>query len=109
MEDRNVTSGRDILARLFWMMIGPMLLALFAYLIIKTGNGWLTGFDFAFLGVAAAMMLARWLEFRGGHAKTAEGEPATPAHLRRYLIGVAVLGLAVWVIANIIGNYVLSG
>ncbi len=108
MQDKDSASLGDILARLVWMMIGPVLLALFGYLIIKTGNGWLTGPDFAFIGVLAGMMLARWLEFRGGHAQTAEGQPATPEHLRRYLIGVAVLGVAGWVIANIFGNFVLA-
>ena len=89
MQDKNTATLGDVLARLFWMMFGPILLAVFAYLIIKTGNGWLTRFDFAFLAILGGVILARWLEFRGGNPRTAEGEPATAAHLRRYVIAVA--------------------
>jgi hypothetical protein len=104
--DRGATL-REVLIRLYWMMLGPLLLALLAYVVIKTGNGWVTGADIGFLAVLAGLLLARWLEFRGGNPRTAEGEPATPAHLRRYVIGAATVGLAVWVGANILGNYVL--
>jgi len=98
----------DVLARLLWIMVGPVFLAVFGYWIIKTGNGWFTPADFAFLGILAAMIVARWLEFRGGHPKTAEGEPATAAHLRRYAIGAAVVGLSLWVAVNLVANHVLT-
>lgn len=90
------------------MMVGPILLALMAFLVVKTGNGWLTGADAGFLGILAAIMLARWLEFQGGHPQTADGEPATRTHLRRFLLGGTAIGLSVWMIANILGNYVLA-
>ncbi len=96
-----------ILGRVFWMMLGPMLLVLMTFMIATTGNGWLTHADFGFLGILVAIMIARWLEFRGGNPQTAEGQPATPAHLRRYLIAVVVLGLGLWVMANVVGNYLL--
>jgi hypothetical protein len=108
MQDHNATSLGDILTRIFWMLLGPLLLAMFAHLIITLGNGWFTGADFGFLAVLAGMMLARWLEFRGGHPQTADGQPATPGHLRRFLLGVAVIGFTLWVIANILANYVLA-
>jgi hypothetical protein len=34
---------------------------------------------------------------------TATGEPATTEHLRRYFLGAATLGLAVWIVANLPG------
>lgn len=108
MHDRYRASMGEVLARLFWIFVGPLALAVLAFAIVKTGNGWLTGPDFAFLGLLAGVMLARCLEFRGGHAQTADGEPATPAHLRRYLVGATLIGLAVWVVANVIGNNVLG-
>ena len=67
--DRGATL-RDVLTRLYWMMLGPLLLALLAYVVIKTGNGWLTGADIGFLAVLAGLLLARWLEFRGGNDTT---------------------------------------
>jgi hypothetical protein len=94
-------------ARIFWMMIGPMTLAILAYNIGTHGGGWLTGLDIAYLIVLAAI-LARWLEFRSGQGQTAEGQPLTAADLRRYLILTSVLGFAVWVGMNIIGNVWLA-
>jgi predicted cobalt transporter CbtA len=90
------------------MMFGPPLLAVFDFLVVKTGNGWLTVMDAGFLAVLFGLILARWLEFRSGSPQPAEGQPATPEHLRRYIIGVIVIGLVVWVVANILGNYVMT-
>lgn len=97
-----------ILCRVFWLMLGPLLLVVLTFMIATTGNGWLTPADVGFLGILVALMIARWLEFRGGNPQTAEGEPATPAHLRRYLIVVVAFGLGLWIVANIVGNYVLA-
>lgn len=108
MANEETTSVLAILCRVFWMLLGPMFLGLTAFLVIRVGNGWLTIADFAYLAVLGGMMLARWLEFQLGRPLTAEGEPATPGHLRRYLIGLGVIGLAVWVIANVIGNHALA-
>lgn len=108
MTHDDTASFGGIVARLFWMMVGPLLLLGLAYAIVKSGEGWLTAADLGFLGVLAGVMLARWLEFRGGNPRTADGEPATPAHLRRYLIGAALIGLGAWVIANLIANNVLA-
>lgn len=102
------TSPLVALSRVFWMMVGPLALAGLAAAIIKVGTGWLTALDLAFLAVLGGMLLARWLEFRGGDPQTATGEPATLTHLRRYLLFALVLGLTVWVVANFVGNHWLS-
>ena len=102
------TSPLVILARVYWMMLGPLLLALLAFTIIDRGNGWFTPADLAFLVVLGGLLLARWLEFRGGNPQTSTGEPATPAHLRRYVCGAVLLGFAAWGVANLLGNHWLS-
>jgi len=53
------------------------------------------------------MILGKWLEFRGGSPETSTGEPATAADLHCYILMVVTAGPVVWVIANILGNYVL--
>jgi hypothetical protein len=98
----------EMFSRGFWMMLGPMLLVPFTYKIIEHGNGWLTVFDLAFLGTILAMILARGFEFYKGRPRTAEGEPATFGHLRRYLIGLLIVAAAVWIVANVLGNYVFD-
>lgn len=94
-----------ILGRLLWMLLGPLALGVFAITIIKTGNGWITGADIAFLLVLGLMLLGRWLEFQGGNPQTADGQPATRQHLVRYLFFGATAGLGLWVLANLFGNY----
>ncbi|HXG10472.1 MAG TPA: hypothetical protein VNK04_11985 [Gemmataceae bacterium] len=102
------TSPLAVLGRLTWMMFGPLALLLAAWGVVSKGGGWLTTADLAYLAVLAAMLLGRWLEFRGGSPQKATGEPATPADLRRYVIFTLVIGLGVWVVANLLGNYWLA-
>lgn len=98
----------EMACRAFWMMLGPMLLVPLTFKIVEYGNGWLTAFDFAFLSIVAGMLLARGFEFFKGHPRTADGAPATPAHFRKYALGVLALGIPIWIAANVLGNYVLT-
>lgn len=97
-----------LFGRVFWMMLGPLLLAVSAFAIVSSEDGWLAFSDFAFLVILTLMLAARWLEFRGGDPQRATGEPATPADLTRYLMVTPIVGLAIWAIANVIGNGSLS-
>jgi hypothetical protein len=109
MTPKPTTSLLVLASRVFWMMLGPILLAALTFNIIRKGNGWFTPYDFAFLAVLGVLLLARWLEFRGGSPQTATGEPASPGDLRRYVLGAILLGLGLWVFANLLGNHWLAG
>ena len=85
------------------MMVGPITLCVLALSIAEQRGGWLTLTSLAYLAVLGGTILGRWLEFRVGHPMTATGEPATTEHLRRYFLGAATLGLAVWIVANLPG------
>jgi hypothetical protein len=87
-------------ARIFWMFVGPVLLVMIAFSIARSGE--LSVADLVYFGVLGGIILARWAEFRGGSPQTAEGEPATPAHLRRYAVTALSVGLAVWVVARLV-------
>lgn len=102
------TRSSAALARVYWMLLGPMALALAAFSIVKAGPGWLNPADIAYFALLAAVLAARCLEFRAGSPQTAEGEPATPADLRRYLIATSVIGLAIWVFLNLLANLWLA-
>lgn len=103
------TSLLALLGRVFWMMIGPLSLILFAFSIVRTGSGWLTALDVGYLVVLGGMLLARWHEFHRGSAKTVDGQRATPADWRHYVQTVVPLGLVTWIAANVIGNHLLDG
>jgi hypothetical protein len=93
-----------VLGRLFWMMLGPFALAITAFSITERRDGWCSPLDGIYFVVLGGVFLGRWLEFRSGRPLTAAGEPATPAHLRRYALVLGLVGLGVWVVANLVGN-----
>jgi multisubunit Na+/H+ antiporter MnhB subunit len=100
------TPGYAGFARIYWMVVGPMLLAMTAFKIASQGGGWFTSTTLVFFLVLGVLPLSRWAEFRGGSPQTAEGDPATPAHLRRYVVVVFLLGVVVWIAANAIGTLI---
>jgi hypothetical protein len=99
-------SALVLLGRTIWIMFGPMLLTANLFFIL-TMHGWRTAADIAFLVTLVAMILGRCLEHLGGKPQTSTGEPSTPADLRRYILFTAVGGLALWLVANLIANYLL--
>lgn len=102
-----ITSVLVLFGRLMWMMLGPILLVVTTYAIVKSGS-WFTLWDAAFCGVVALMIAGRWVEQRSGAARTATGEPATVRHFRRYVRVLLPLTVGVWVAANVVGNYILA-
>ena len=98
-----------VLGRLFWLMAGPLGLVLTLYFIVTSGTGWTTLADLIYFLLLGGMVLGRWLEFRGGNPRDSLGEPVTAADLRRYALKVALVGPAVWVAANVLGNHVFAG
>ena len=107
MAGSNTTHLVPVFGRLFWMMVGPLALALTIYFIVTSGTGWTTTADLLYFVVLGGMILGKWLEFRGGSPETQTGERATAADLRRYILMVVIAGPAVWIVANILGNYFL--
>lgn len=96
------------LARLFWMMLGPLVLLLLALSIVSQGRSWLTTTDFIFLGCVLLLPLARWYEFHAGEPRTSTGDPATERDLRRYMAGALAVGVGIWIGANVLGIHVFD-
>jgi hypothetical protein len=103
------TSMVFVLTRLYWMMLGPFILAINALTLLRKHDGWLSGSSIVFLAFLAGLPLARWWELRSGNAKTATGETATPNDVRQYAILAIAVGLLVWVAANAAGGYLAPG
>jgi len=103
-----VTSLGVLLARVFWLMLGPIAAGLALLGIVRHGEGWATLVDGVFLVVVGLMLLCRWVEIRSGSAMTATGKPATVRHLRRYAVGLLVVAPILWIAANLVGNHVLT-
>jgi hypothetical protein len=108
MSAEPLTSPAALFGRIFWMIVGPIGLAVLALRILQERTGWFTVTDMAYFLVLGGMLLGRWVEFRSGGARTGMGEPATSDDLRRYLMGASLLGLGLWALANLVGNHWLS-
>ena len=77
--------------------------------IVRAGTGWATVLDFVFFVVVAAMVFARWVEQRSGQGATMSGEPSTWEDFRRYAIRLPLLAIALWIVANVLGNHWFQG
>jgi hypothetical protein len=99
------TTGPALLARFVWMMAGPVTLALFALAMVAQHGRWLSFASLMYFPVLGVTLGARWHEFRLGEPMTATGEPATLAHLRRFVVKATLAALAVWVAANWLGGF----
>jgi hypothetical protein len=97
-----------LFGRLFWMIIGPLALVVTLYSIVSSGTGWWTATDILYFLVLGGMALGRWTEFRGGNPTTCDGERATQADLRRYVLMLATIGPVAWVAANVAGSHLLT-
>jgi hypothetical protein len=102
------TSFPAFAGRLIWMIVGPFALAVCALGIAGQHDGWLGPPDLIYFILLAGTLAGRWMECRSGPALTATGEPATAEDLRRYARGLGLLGLGIWVAANLVGNRVLG-
>ena len=93
------------LARLIWMMFGPMGLTVTALGVAgNADSGWRTTADIVYLILLAVTILARWFEFVSGSGTTGTGEPLTRGGMVRHTVLMAGVGLAVCVCANLIAN-----
>ena len=95
-------------ARLTWVILGPMALLGLTWGIASRRAGWLTGLDAAFGIVLALMLLGRWVEHRSGTGTTLTGEFATPEQFKRYMAYLPPLAVVAWIVAHIVGTYVLK-
>ena len=105
METDKHTPGFAGLGRLFWMVIGPGLLAITAMHIYLNGTGWHTVADYVYFAILVLMILGRWLEYLGGVPLNSFGEPSTPRDFRQYIVLLTIAGIAIWVVANAFGNH----
>ncbi len=94
-----------LIARTVWIMFGPLFLLVCAGKIVTTDDGWLGFTDIAYLAGLAVIILARGFEFYKGDPRTSTGEPATKDDLRRYVLLTILLGIGIWILANLVGNH----
>jgi hypothetical protein len=98
------TEPTGCFARIVWFLFGPLSLLVLSLMIAEKRGGWLGIASLSFLFVLLVTIAARWIDFRGGSALTAEGMPATSVDVRRFTVMASLVGLGVWFVANMIGQ-----
>jgi hypothetical protein len=105
-----VTEGREaapesngclpVLLRLTWMIWGNAALFL-CVVFVALGTAPVVA-DLMVLAMAGFLVVVRYVDIHLFKGETADGEPATLAHWRRYAMAVAFLAAALWATARIV-------
>jgi hypothetical protein len=91
------------LLRLFWMIVGNALLAFCAVSIVG-GPSRLLGLEDAFYWALVGCLLAvRYVDIQYFNGQTADGDTASMADWRRYVVRVGVVSAGLWLVAHAIG------
>lgn len=95
-------------ARLTCIVLAPVVLGFTTILIVANGTGWLTRLDLVFAVAAALMLFGRWVEFRSGCSTSLCSGALTPNDFRPWVTWFSIVAIAIWMIANILGNHMLT-
>jgi hypothetical protein len=94
------STAAGILARLWWMLLGNMILAFSLIFIFRQERGFLHPADAVFWIVVATLVLVRYLDIRFLNGQTAMGTPASLKDWTRYVVLVAVGSTIAWALAH---------
>jgi hypothetical protein len=93
-------NGLGALARVGWMVVGTVVILSLA-MGIASRPAWSFGIrDILFWSAAFTTGLFRYIDVTRLEGQTANGDRATGADLRRYLVGLAATASALWVAAQ---------
>ncbi len=88
------------LCRMTWLAFGPAGLILSSASIWKQPPWTYSVLDLTFWGIAAVVVLARFIDIRFFRGRTAEDQPATMSHWWRYSAKLLLFATAIWLLAQ---------
>ena len=95
-----------LLLRLFWMLLGNVILIVSVILIFQGKDWQFHTADAFFWGTVAALVLTRYLDIKFYNGLTASGEPASIANWRKYAITLLISSAAIWILTHL-ANYLM--
>lgn len=100
MEEQKYDPPAGCLLRIFWMMIGNVILLSCAYGIVQHPSSVLSIADVFYWAVVGSLLAARFVDIRHLDGTTAEGAPATMAHWRRYAVLLGIVATVLWLVVH---------
>ncbi len=94
------STAAGVLARLWWMLLGNVVLALSAVFILHNTSGFFHPADVVFWIVAVSLVLVRYVDIRYFNGLTATGAPASTKHWIKYTVMLIVCSAAAWTFAH---------
>ena len=98
----NQESGSSSLARIFWMLIGNVILFFFAMSIYHR-HTILQFVDLAYWITVLLLILIRYCDIKYLGGLTAQGQPASIAHWRKYIVFLLLIAAGAWLVAHGLG------
>lgn len=99
-EDHKHDPPTGCLLRIFWMMIGNVILLFCAYGIIQNHSGLFSIADVFYWVFVGSLLAARYADIQHFKGLTADGNPASMAHWRRYAMLLCFIVTVVWFVAH---------
>lgn len=103
--DGQYDSLSGCLLRLFWLMLGNVLLALAILQILFSRPPFFSGVDGFFWLVVGVMIAARFLDLSYFSRTRADGQPATATDGWRYVVILVVAAAIVWMVAHMAAHW----
>ena len=91
--------------RLFWMLIGNVILLFCAYGIVQHRSSVLSIADAFYWAIVGSLLAARYVDIRYLYGTTADGAPATIAHWQRYAVFLVLVATGFWLVVHAIAYF----
>ena len=104
-EDREYDPPAGCFLRVFWMMIGNVILLACAYGIVQHRSSVLGMADAFYWVIVGSLLAARYVDIRYLLGTTADGDRATMAHWHRYATVLCVVSTGLWLGAHAMAYY----
>ena len=97
-------SGLSVIARLFWMFFGNVILFISTIFIFQHEGRMFHAADAVFWVTVVALVFIRYLDIKFCGGLTATYLPGSMSHWKRYAILVVICSTAIWALAHAV-NY----
>lgn len=104
-KSEELSSVGGMLTRIYWMLLGHPVVVAAAYYIASGKTAILTNTIFFLLVVS--IIAARYIDIKFYRGQTAEGEPATMKHWKKFTFIVLGYSTALWILVYFVARFKL--